>query len=295
MTNILSIFKIIFCFVVVVTFWSALVGGSPFYTVKFVEKQLDLYKYDNSPVIMYSNDSENYTAFQPTERVIVLRMDDVQGFLWREQTINLTETVLAHNMSISLAVIPDSKLDIDTKMRHFLIDKSKDSRIEIAQHGLKHTSDEFLYFNETVAYNSILSGSNILRNVIRVKPVTFITPYNKYNNNTIIALSKLNFSIISAEEDDYGFTENLARFGFNVQTKKSKETDLTPIPVILNECKSSLKERNICVVMIHLQDYVDNKGNMNNTKYNEFVKLLESLKSLDAKSITFKDLIGKSK
>jgi hypothetical protein len=243
---------------------------------------------------MYSNDSENYTAFQPTERVIILRLDDVQGYSWRNETINLTDTVLAHNMSITLSVIPDSKLDLDSESRHYLIEKSKDSRVEIAQHGLKHKPYEFLNFNETEAYNAILSGSNDLTNLLRVKPVTFIPPYNSYNKNTTIALSKLNFSIISADRDEYGFADNLAILGYNAETKKTSDTELTPIPIILNKCNTSLNEKNICVIMVHVQDYVEKNGNMNNTKYNEFVKLLNSLKSLNAKSITFKDLIGKS-
>lgn len=293
MTNLFSILKIIFSIVVVVIFWSSLVGGSPLYLVKYFETQLDVYKYDNSPVIRYFDEIANHKVFLPTERIIVLRMDDVQGYLWREETINLTDTVLAHNLSITLAVIPDSKLDNDTELRHYLIVKSKDSRIEIAQHGLKHTPDEFVNISESDAYNATLSGSNILENFLRVKPVTFIPPYNTYNNNTTIALSKLNFSIISGEKNDSGIINNISRFGFDAKTKKSTESELIPIPIILDECNTSLKEKNICVIMIHLQDYVDKNGNMNNTKYLEFVKLLDGVKSLDAKSITFKDLIGK--
>lgn len=281
-----------FCVVTVVTFWSALIWGSPFYSMNLAEKQLDVYKYDYSPVTRYFDDNNgSHKAFLPDEKAIILRMDDVQGYLWRDLSINLTDTVLANNMSITLSVIPDRAFDSDSIMRLYLIEKSNDNRIEIAQHGFKHNIDEYLNLNESEAHDSILSGTDTIINLLKVKPVTFIPPYNTYNNNTTIALSKLNFSIISGERDEYGYINNVASFGFNTKTKNSTDNELIPVDTILNECNKSLQEKNICVVMIHPQDYADSNGNMNNTKYIEFVKMLSGLKSLGAKSINYKDLV----
>jgi Uncharacterized protein conserved in bacteria (DUF2334) len=292
MTKNFSFTKILFCVVTVVAFWSALIWGSPFYTINLADEQLNVYKYDHSPVTRYFDDNiGSYKAILPAEKVIILRMDDVQGYLWRDLSINLTDTVLANDMSITLAVIPDRAFDSDSIMRLYLIEKSNDNRIEIAQHGFKHNIDEFLYLNESEAHDSILSGLDTIMNLLKVKPVTFIPPYNTYNNNTTIALSKLDFSIISGEMDDYGYINNVASFGFNTKTKNSTDNELIPVDTIFDECNKSLQEKNICVIMIHPQDYADSNGMMNNTKYIEFVKMLNGLKSLGARSITFKDLV----
>lgn len=292
MTKDLSFTKIMFCVGTVVAFWSALIWGSPFYAINLAENQLNVYKYDYSPVTRYFDDNNgSYKAFLPIEKVIILRMDDVQGYSWRDLSINLTDTVLANNMSVTLGIIPDRAFDSDSTLRHYLIEKSIDNRIEIAQHGFKHNINEFLSLNESEAHDSILSGMDTIINLLKVKPVTFIPPYNTYNNNTTIALSKMNFSIISGERDDYGYMNNVASLGFNTKTKNSTDNELIPVHTILDECNKSLQEKNICVIMIHPQDYSDSNGKMNNTKYMEFVKMLNGLKSLGATSITFKDLV----
>ncbi len=288
-----KILRTIFCIVIVIIFWSFLITGNPLLIIEKTKTEYSKYQDDNQPIIRYFDGTKgSYGAFSPNENVIVLRLDDVQGYAWRDLSINIIDTVLSYNMSITLGVIPDRVYASDNILRHYLLEKSYDSRIEIAQHGFRHSENEFLYLNKSEAERLTSLGYNEIVTTLKVKPVTFIPPYNEYNENTTLALSKLNFRIISGHRNDTGVQSNIKIFGFDAETKRYDSNELIPVENIINECKISLKEKNICVIMIHPQDYYDiGKGTVNNSKYIEFSKLLTELKSLNAKSITFKDLV----
>lgn len=287
---IFSSMKLIFYVGLVVVFWSSLIHGSPFYAIQAYEQHKTIAE-NNRPLnshVSYLDINKINTPAFPSERVVILRLDDVQGSLWRDLTINITDTILSKNLSVVLAVIPD-RLSVDDSsiMRRYLIEKSKDPRIEIAQHGYKHSVNEFQNLNESETYDAISSGSILLNDTIGITPVTFIPPYNEYNDNTIQILSKLNFRFISSGRSEYEYKDNITYFGFDAETKKSSETELIPILTVLNDCNKALNKKNVCVIMIHPQDYADNGGTMNSTKYSEFVKMLNNLKQLNASSRTF--------
>lgn len=279
--------QIIISLIIVIIFWSVLIGGSPLYIVHLLEKSNIINLHSSSP-IKYTDYGNNITL--PTEEVIILRMDDVQGYLWSDTSRKLTDAVLEKNMSITLGVIPGRKMDVETK--EYLISKAKDQRIEIAQHGTNHNQDEYLNLSEYDTYNLAKSGFDNIVNMLNVYPVTFIPPYNEYNEDTEKALSRLGFKVISAKKDEYDLDRDIAFIGYTVQTKYSNREDLTSTEEITDGCNKSWEQRNVCVIMIHPQDYVgEDKRTIDNNKYNKFVELLDELKKLDAKSVTFKDLL----
>lgn len=279
------ILKIMVCILIGVIFWSALITGNPFSSIVYLENKYYSYQYDKLPIIKYQNITYNLT-----DKFIILRMDDVQGFLWRDITIKLTDTILENNMSITLAVIPDRALNKDIKIKNYLIKRSRDNRVEIAQHGYTHSENEFLYVNKSEAERLIFLGYSEIIESLKVKPITFIPPYNVYNKNTTIALSNLNFKFISSDRNETGKEYNLTLLGYDATTKETDSDELTPIEEIINKCNKSLSDKNVCVIMIHLQDYSNKDGTLNKTEYSQFVNLLDELKKLNATSITFKDL-----
>lgn len=279
--------QIIISLIIVIIFWSVLIGGSPLYIFHLLEKSNILNLHSSSP-IKYTDYGNNITL--PTEEVIILRMDDVQGYLWSDVSRKLTDVVLEKNMSITLGVIPGRKMDAEIK--EYLISKAKDQRIEIAQHGTNHDQDEYLNLSEVDTYNLAKSGFDDIVNILNVYPVTFIPPYNEYNEDTEKALSRLGFKVISAKQDEYDLDRDIAFIGYTVQTKYSDREVLTPADEIIDGCNKSWEHRNVCVITIHPQDYVgEDKRTIDNNKYNKFVELLDELKKLDAKSVTFKDLL----
>ncbi len=96
----------------------------------------------------------------------------------------------------------------------------------------------------------------------------------------------------SAKEKEYKYDRGMVRIGYTVPTKHSNEQDLVPVNKIFEYCKISLDEKNICVVLIHPQDYVaEDKRSLNQTRYNQFVHMLDELRSLNTRYSTFAGLI----
>lgn len=127
---------------------------------------------------------------------------------------------------------------------------------------------------------------------MHINPVTFIPPYNEYNKNTTRALSRLGFRIISGKESEYKFDGNMMYIGYDTQTKYSDQKELIPVDKIIDGCSKSLDEKNVCVIMIHPQDYVKaDLKTLDKDKYTQFVELLDRLKKLNAKFITFRYIL----
>lgn len=302
--NIKHIFKIVISLTVVASFWLIMVTGSSFDAVKvsgeFINTvsnsilQSNDQKMTNIRYIDYANQSQYVFKF-PEERSIILRLDDVQGQIWDTIVINLTDTVLRNNMSMTLGVIPDSDLDKNSLIRNYIIDKVKDPRIEIAQHGFNHSEFEYLNLSEQRSYELTKLGYNKIVDILGVYPITFIPPYGEYGDDAIRPLPELGFKIISSRETEYFFDENanIAHIGFDFITSIDQR-ELVPVENVSHVCNDYLEKRNLCVILIHPQDYVsEDRVTLNETKYKEFVKLLNELGKLDVKFITFKDMITK--
>ncbi len=255
---------------------------------------------DNGVIQDFNEDNINNLSFQrmsantfirPKERTIVLRLDDVQGYLWNNISISIIDAVLIRNMSITLGVIPGRHINDDDIIRDYLLGNINNPRIEIAQHGYVHTKFEFANQTEDGAYNLTKSGLEDMINTLNVRPTTFIPPDNAYNDNTTKAISKLGFKIMSAKEKEYKFDGNLTYIGYTIATKHSDEKDLTSTSKIIDSCVASLDKNNFCVIMIHPQDLVDDDNkSLNKTRYEKFVDILDKLKTINGKFATFRDL-----
>jgi peptidoglycan/xylan/chitin deacetylase (PgdA/CDA1 family) len=220
-------------------------------------------------------------------RYIILRIDDVQAWYLNKVSIQMIDTILKNNLAVSVGVIPD-KIEKDSLILDYLKSKIDNPKFEIAQHGTFHYTNEFedLNYNETL--ERIILGREEITDNLGITPVTFIPPYNEYNNDTLKALENLGFKIFSAKENEFKI-DNLSLIGFNTRTKEVNATEINEINEVVNECNVSLNYRNSCVVMIHPSDFVVN----GKFKYQEFLDLLSGLKKLNADFVTFNTFLEK--
>lgn len=238
------------------------------------------------------NDNLSCQPKFPIEKTIILRMDDVQKSAYDDLVINLTETVLSKNMSITLGVIPKNIND-DSIIKTYLIGKMNDPRIEIAQHGTNHTFLEFLpNITKQEVYDMTKPGLDQIIMALNVYPVTFIPPNNAYNEKAPGAIKELGFKIFSAKKGEFKFSDGILYAGFDIATKYSSRDNLTLIKEIIDDCKISLDRKNFCVILIHPQDYAnEDRKTLDIDKYEKFVEVLDELKKMDSKYMTFKDLL----
>lgn len=251
-----------------------------------VGKNLSLTYYFNSSEIPIGNGQ--FTP--PSQRVIILRLDDVQAYGWDDIAINLTETVLKKNISITLGVIPDG-MEKSNPVSDFLLKNSKNPLIEIAQHGTNKHEDTLTNATVEEIYNSTKIGMQKIALSTGVIPITFATPYNVYSLESTEALSQLGFRILSAKEREFRTNGYITLIGYDTQTKIYGQPSLVNISTIIYLCNLSLNSKNTCVIMMHPQDYANSNGRMDPQSYQQFLELLDQLDNLNATFVTFKDLV----
>jgi peptidoglycan/xylan/chitin deacetylase (PgdA/CDA1 family) len=231
------------------------------------------------------------------KRVVILRLDDVQAFAWNNLTIEIINDVLKRNLSITLGVIPQYLSD-DKIMRNYLRNVSRNPHIEIAQHGYDHKDNEYKYLSEEEAYKTTNIGLSEIVNVTGRYPVTFIPPNNIINgSNTTNALSSLGFKIISGDVR-FEYDNNIMNMGFSTSTLNDSGSDdsviepLQHVEKIIADCLLTIEDTNICVIMMHPQDYSLDNGSADPEKINNYlIPLLDSIAN-NIKSITFSDLMS---
>lgn len=122
-------------------------------------------------------------------------------------------------------------------------------------------------------------------------PVTYIPPYNKLPSEAVDIISKY-FRIISGTS---GMLKegNIAEIGFTTETYNYNKNENVPIETIISDCKKSIEKTNLCVVVIHPQEYKDesNKKEISPEKFRQFKEMLDKLQQLNATFSTFKDTV----
>ncbi len=216
------------------------------------------------------------------QRVFILRLDDVQAFMWGDVTKKIIGETVARNMSITLGVIP-LNLNEDSNLVTYLRNLD-DNMVEIAQHGINHTDREFGEYSSLSieeAQNRILKGTEQIYKATGRYPVTLIPP-----NNELVSgyeLKEIGFRIISGEFGLFYEETGIMYIGYTTTTDMTSPKD--------NIARCNEEFRNVCVILIHPQDYSTPDGSLDNLKFGQYLELLDELEKTDLKSITFKDLL----
>jgi len=239
----------------------------------------------------------NYTLgdcvfIPPENKTFLLRIDDLGAWHYFETVQQMIKEIDNRNLSASFGVIP-YELEKDKPFVKMIRSIKNKPHFEIAQHGYTHEPDEFGNLDSIQAYILIEKGRQEIINNLRVVPITFIPPENEYNSDTLIALEKSGFKFISARDSEYSFEGLVAHIGQDAFTADYYEKRFVPVQEVLSNCEKIFASKNLCVINIHPQDYVqdENPEKIDNEKYTEFLNLLDEIKKSGLESLTFKDLI----
>ncbi len=240
----------------------------------------------------YINSNLTCNFDPPTEKTIILRLDDLGAWHYHDTVKKMTKEVMDRDLSYSLAVIPEG-LARDDPFIDWINSVKDNPRIEIALHGYAHEPNEFKDLNAIQAYNLIIKGKEEIITNLHIEPVTFIPPSNEYNEGTILALKEAGFKIISARNSEFGTDGGIIYLGADAKTADYFEKRFIPVDEVLTYCEVALEEKNLCIITIHPQDYVldEDHGRIDDVKYAEYIRLLDELKARAYQSKTFKDLI----
>lgn len=214
----------------------------------------------------------------------ILRIDDPHADFYTDVVIKMTNDANSLNAPVVLAVIPHD-LEKDGKLYDFL--EMSNCKIEIALHGWDHSANppEFSNLSMKDAYIRIQRGKSVLEKVTEEPLVTFVPPENKYSEGTRQAALNAGFKVISSEAGGEWF------FGYTSSTYDFDINELVPVDQVIKNCDYGFKEHNLCVIMLHPQDYVTD-GKLDDEKYKNYLELLNRLISQNASFVTFKDFFN---
>ena len=255
--------------------------GSAFFVVRsatFGETNLDILSDTIFPCEPF--------AIHVGERNVVLRIDDVQAYAWSGVTTRIINDAHEREIPLVLGVIPKN-LKQDSELYSYL--RKRKCNLEFALHGWDHdTGDngvtpEFRDKPYKEAKDEIERGREVIETLSREDLVTWIPPNNDQSEGTTQAVAELEIPITSKEGSGY-YDFHAATFDYDIDELVSADT-------VVADCEVQFERSDLCVVMMHPQDFVDfPEGNFNETKYQVYLNVLEGLAQRDVSFVRFKDL-----
>ncbi len=227
-----------------------------------------------------------------SDKYVILRLDDVQAYGWTDISIKMMHDALQRDQTIVAGVIP---INIKSDKRIVDFFKKYDCNVEIAIHGYDHnigensdyTTGEFAFLNEEEAKERLVLAKNELHKISAQKPVTFIPPNNQLSEGSFGAIRSEILPIISSEGKEY--------FDYDAATWDFRSNTFVNADVAINDCEESFKKGDdLCVIMLHPQDFSNEDLSIDGDRYNEFIKILDYMQSNNIPAITFKEMSNRN-
>ena len=201
--------------------------------------------------------------FPKKKRVIniIFRYDDFSAVSRTDFELSILEICRKNHIKFTFAVIPSIvEGDIHEPGTRKLIPLSEEKAeilkngvdqglIDIALHGYSHQTNNSAHFSEFAGLDyhlqlqKIIDGKNILENITNSQIKIFAPPWNSYDTNTLSALEKSGFSVLTAGRDGTMLkntklkivpsTCSLRRLRSAVQDARTKTSINQPIIVVL--------------------------------------------------------------
>lgn len=143
------------------------------------------------------------------QSIVIFRDDDVQPWFTLDLLMEVNDIFIEEAVPVTLGVIPffrNHTVTEDPTLVDYLknLKNTHPNLFEIALHGYTHqlVSDfygrsEFGGLDYPTQYGRISLGKKLLKDALSIDPITFIPPYDTYDNNTALALREFGFKVVS--------------------------------------------------------------------------------------------------
>lgn len=196
----------------------------------------------------------NINLYSKGNLIFVFRYDDftLQNDNIDKETVKL---FLKENIPLVLGVIPcDENEKLLLKQNYLFLDTLKQAyrnkNIEIALHGLNHKNlgnGEFYNISYQEQYRRMKLGKYYLDSIFNQRTVTFIPPWNAYDEQTLEVMEKLGLKIISSSLTKNQSCSN-ASINYFPQTLEHPSELFTLMKNLSNK-------KGIVIVMFHHYDF----------------------------------------
>jgi peptidoglycan/xylan/chitin deacetylase (PgdA/CDA1 family) len=126
---------------------------------------------------------------------VAFRLDDVQDHYLNQAQMEVISTFEKKNASLTIGVIGNFIGD-DIMLVDFLKKRITDSNgLEAANHGWNH--EDFTLLDKDQQSDLLFKSNNRIFEKLGVTPQVFIAPFNRMNNDTLVAMAENSIHIIS--------------------------------------------------------------------------------------------------
>ncbi len=130
---------------------------------------------------------------------VVFRLDDIQDFYLNTVQVAVMDKFATSNEKLSVGAIMNF-VGSDPTIVNRVKTASTSGLVEIANHGWNHV--DYATLSASQQLSTLQQANQKSVSLWGVSPLTFIAPYNSYNDNTLIALQTLKMKVISAQFDN---------------------------------------------------------------------------------------------
>ncbi|MFC2016611.1 DUF2334 domain-containing protein [Chloroflexota bacterium] len=208
---------------------------------------------------------------------IVMRVDDIQDFAFREAQLFLLNESIINQVPLSLAVIPgmfgEDKEIVQT------VKLAVGFGSEVAVHGWKHEDLAKLPFEEQAVL--LFRSRSRIKEVLDFNTTVLVPPMFSFNEDTMAAMYQEGYNIISTSADfsEPGPISNVISIPATVElsdysngTWKMKSSDS-----VKAEISRSIKKCGFVVIVTHPQEFIAD-GELNLANADLYRVLLNTLK-----------------
>ncbi|HEY0964728.1 MAG TPA: DUF2334 domain-containing protein [Candidatus Paceibacterota bacterium] len=226
------------------------------------------------------------------EHIVILRLDDVQAQTWTPISTRMMRDTVDRGMPIVAGVIP---YGISTSLEVQRYFKSYGCNTEVALHGYTHadsqyqgehehgSNPEFGALSKHAARKKLDAAFEEMRVLPPHQIVTFIPPENRISEAAAAVLKEYNIRYLSKEGS--------ALYDYRASTWNFDKNHYVPAKMVISDCRKHFESGGkLCVIMLHPQDYANPDGTLNETRYKDYVVLIEMLRKEDVSVATFADL-----
>lgn len=224
----------------------------------------------------------------PQDRLIVLRVDDIQDFAFREAQLFLLNYSVENNLAPSLAIIA-GMFGEDAEILE-AVRLAVASGSEVGVHGWKHENLANLSLREQI--DILFQAKSRIKDLLDVDTRLLIPPMFSFDNDTISAMHEESYNIIStcADLHEPSFVSEVKNIPATVESSilSNDVWKMKSIDSLTAEVEKSFELCGYAVILTHPQEFMSN-GIINQATTESYISLLKNL-SKTCQFTTFENL-----
>lgn len=230
------------------------------------------------------------TQYVAGERVVVIRIDDIQDYGKQPHFADPEYTVLQYHLDNripALLSVVAGNFGTDQKLVNLTSTGVGGGLFEIGIHGWWHVT--VVNETETQQTTEMKLGESKLDSIFEIQIRAFVPPGGRYDQATIQAMHATGLTLMSAnmvlKGDRPGeiASDGIAYFPETVRTSEVNQTtkDWVPNPMksMTDQISGSWASYGVAIVVIHPRQFVDLTGKWSNDKWESYVQMIEWIKA----------------